>query len=164
LGGKDKLAAVKSIAYKADSVRSMGGQEIEVQTTYFVEYPDRFKTTMNTPQGELSVSISPAESVMSMGGQSRPVPLPMKEEALNGIRRDVIWVAQHADDPKYVFRSLPPDGNLAVLDINADGIATRWFIDPQSGRIARSSAKAQTMQGTVLREIEYDDYRPVNGV
>src|SRR5262249_41845832 len=74
------------------------------------------------------------------------------------------WIGQHVDDPKYIFHAGAAEGELATLDIDADGVTTRWFVDPKTGLLVRTSAKTQTMQGPVQRVTEFSDYKPVSGL
>ncbi len=39
----------------------------------------------------------------------------------------------------------------------------RWLVDDQ-GHVLRSQFKTNTMQGPVDREVDYEDFRPVDGV
>jgi hypothetical protein len=92
----------------------------------------------------------------------------MKESALKDIKREPIFVAQHAEDPKYSFNAAGTekvgDAAAAVLDINADGATTRWLVDPKTGQILRAAFTTSSQQGPIQREIDYSDYRPAEGL
>jgi hypothetical protein len=91
----------------------------------------------------------------------------MKDTALKDTKRDPLYVAQHADDPAYSFRAAGTDKvgdkTASVLEVTSEGSTTRWLIDDQ-GQIMRSQFKTTTMQGPVQREIDFADYRPVDGI
>ena len=132
-------------------------------------YPDRTAATMHTPFGEVRVVISPEASFMSLPGQgANDMPSAMREDTLRDMRRDPLFVAQHANDPKYTFTAngITKVGEVqaAILDVNADGASARWYVDPATGQVLRAEFKTGGMQGPVQRQIDYSDYRDVNGL
>jgi hypothetical protein len=92
----------------------------------------------------------------------------MKQDRLNNIRRDYLFVAQHANDPKYVFAlggtEKIGDSQAQVVDISGDGVSVRWALDPQTGRLLRASYQSAGGQGPVQRTLDFSDWRPVDGL
>ncbi len=169
MGGAEKLQTVKAVASKADQTRKgpQGDMQADLQTLSV--YPDKTAVTMGTPFGEVKIVISPEASFMSFPGRpASDMPGGAKEEALKDMKREPLWVAQHAGDPKYIFTAngtaKVDDTNAAVLDINADGAASRWYVDPAKGELLRAEFKSGGMQGPVERQVDYSDYRDVNGI
>jgi hypothetical protein len=84
------------------------------------------------------------------------------------LKREMLLVAQQAENPKYVFsaggKEKVGDVETEVLDINADGSAARWYVDPQTGRVLRASYQAMEMTGPVQRVHNYSDWRTVGGI
>jgi zinc protease len=163
MGGKEKLASIKAVAYKTDTVLSGPQGDLAVETNDLIAYPDRARTVLTTPMGEMTMVLSPVVAYRTMGGQSRDVPADERSEALKGLRRDPISIAQHADDPKYLFAAGGKEGELTVLDILADGVPLRWYVG-QDGRIRKSAARVVTQQGPADRETTYSEFRDVDGV
>jgi zinc protease len=168
MGGKEKLAGLKALSSTASQVRNgpQGSLTVDVDTT--VVFPDQVKSTLHSPQGEMSMVFTPKEAFIAAPGQgSQDLPPAMKETAIKDTKRDPIYIAQHADDPTFSFRAAGTDkaGDKAanVLEVTSDSGTTRWLVDDE-GRILRSQFKTNTMQGPVQREIEYADYRPVDGI
>src|SRR3954470_23295418 len=118
---------------------------------------------MSTPMGEMRNVTSPKAAYMSRGGQVVDMPEQQKEETLKGLRRDPIALAQHADDPKYLFAAAGKDGANDLLDVNADGVIFRIALDPD-GHCVRAQYHTVGGQGPVDRVINLADFRPTSGL
>jgi zinc protease len=162
-GGKDKVQAIKSIQQtQAQLIKTPQG-DLTIDGTASVAYPDRLHLNLQTPMGEMVRVITPTGAFASMGGQVQNMPDSMKEDQLRDMRRDPIMVLQHADDPNYRFVASEKAGGATPLEVSAEGVAVRWEVD-DSGKLLKSSFKTTSQAGPVQREIEYSDYRNVEGV
>jgi zinc protease len=168
LGGKEKLATVKAIEQKAASVRKTPQGEVTVDLDNFIAYPDHVYSHLSTPMGEMTMAAWPASSYMASGGQSGEMPPPSKEEALKSLKRDVIAVAQHLDDPKYSFTAggtkRVGEVEANVLKINADGAEATWYLDPKTNLPLRNEFSALGQTGPVSRTSDYSNWKPFSGV
>jgi zinc protease len=168
LGGKEKVASVKAVEQKASSVRTTPQGDVSVETDNFVEYPDRVYSQLTTPSGPMIIAATPNMAYMAMGGQSGEMPPSMKDDALKSLKRDVIAVAQHADDPKYVFSAGGTqkinnvDAN--VLKVDADGAAFTWYLDPKTNLPLRSEFTAAGRSGPVSRTLDFADWKSFDGL
>src|SRR5260370_19553326 len=118
--------------------------------------------------GEMTTVITPQKASMDMGGQNRDMPSAMRNENLKVIRRDPIYILQHAGDSKYTFTASGDDTiqgvQTKILAINADGIEVKWYVDPSSGHLLRAAFHTQTMQGPPHRAADYSDWRDASGL
>jgi hypothetical protein len=168
LGGKEKLATVKAVEQKTASVRNTPQGEVTVDMDNFIQYPDHVYSHLSTPMGEMTMAAWPASSYMTSGGQSGEMPPPSKEEALKSLKRDVIAVAQHLDDPRYSFTAGGTkkvgtvDAN--VLKINADGAEATWYLDPKTNLPLRNEFAALGQTGPVSRTSDYSNWKSFSGV
>ena len=95
-----------------------------------------------------------------MGAQTQDTTAQGKQEQLYGY--DLL---RRAGQPGYTARPLP-DGDVGgkpakVVEIaDAEGHATRFFIDPQTGLVAKVAFESNGQQN----EAVYTDYREVSGV
>ncbi len=168
VGGAEKIAAVKSV--KTNSIRTMstpqGDMEMKGATT--IVLPDKVHQSLSTQMGEVTVVVTPAAAFMNMGGQVQDMPSSQKPEAINSIKRNIISVAQHADDPKYSFAVTGNQkiGNVdaRVLDINADGQPLKWFVDPQTGHVLRAVYPTVGPQGPAEVNTDYSDWKTTDGL
>src|SRR6266571_2587781 len=139
LGGESKLQTVKSL--KSDfTLTQPDTGTAQVDTT--IVFPDHMQVDLQTPQGTISIVVTPDSGFMSAGGMgTRDMPASRKNDSLEQIHRDLIYVAQHVDDPAFSFTAsgLDKTGNteLAIVDVSGPGTTIRWFVDPQTGKVTR---------------------------
>ncbi|HZP17752.1 MAG TPA: pitrilysin family protein [Terriglobales bacterium] len=169
LGGEDKLKAVKAL--KSDyTLTQLGGpaaSSIQAQST--IVFPDRLKVDLQTPRGNFSMVVTPAAGFMAAEGMgSQDIPASRKNEMVEQIHRDLIYVAQHVSDPAFSFTALGTEksGNLdtAAVDVSGPGVSLRWFVDPQTGKIIRETYKAMGQSGPVDTETVFSDWKNVEGL
>ncbi len=168
MGGAARLDAVK--AMRASGVMTAQGPqgEMQIKNETLVAYPDRARSTLETPQGTMVLVVTPADAFMEMAGRSMPLPGPLRQDTANELKRDEIAVAQHANDPQYSFTAGAAETingvPARVLDIDANGAKTRWWVDPQNGRILRMAYATTSMEGPVERVVDLADWKPVEGL
>ena len=168
LGGQAKVAAVKAVEQQSTSVRNTPQGEISLESDNFVQYPDHIYSQLSTPMGKMTMAVSGDTSYMAMGGQSGEMPPPAKEDAMKSLKRDLIAVAQHAEDPKYTFAAAGTkkvgDVDANVLKLNADGAEATWYLDPKTGLPLRSEFTSVGQAGPVSRAVEYSNWKQFDGV
>jgi len=168
LGNGDKLHSVKALRQTVTSVRKtpQGDVPFELDTT--VVYPDQVYMKMQTPMGEAITVITPKSGSMSMGGRHQDMPSAMRDESLRSIKRDLVYIAQHAGDAKFTFTDAGGDEINGVatrtLAINADGAELKWYVDPSNGHVLRAAFHTSAMRGPVDRVVDYSDWRETSGL
>jgi zinc protease len=171
LGGAAKVDAVKALHQTSVSAQNTGPATISFNVDTTIVFPDRIRAVAHAEQmpGEMVVVASPQTAFMTMGDAgTREMPQSMKQDRLNNIRRDYLLIAQHLNDPKYVFAlggtEKIADIEAQVVDISGDGISVRWTLDPRTGRLLRALYKAIGGAGPAQRVVDYSDWRPVEGL
>jgi hypothetical protein len=118
--------------------------------------------------GPMNVVFSPSGAFMAAQGQVRPLPASAAKESLDQIKRDPLYVAAHADDPKFVFSSNGSEKigtvDAKIVDVNADGTAVRLYIDPGSGALLRESYTATGNSGPFHGETDLSEWKLFDGV
>ena len=168
LGGEAKLRSVRSIRRKTSVLAKTPQGEMSVDLESLEIFPDQLWQKVQSPMGGMSMALSPAAAFASLPMGTRDLPVSQKEELLKELKREPIFVAQHADDPKFTFSAAGStkvgDVEAKALDVNADGAEVRWFIDPRSGRILRTSARTMGMAGPSEQLVDLTDWKEVQGV
>jgi zinc protease len=168
LGGAAKLQATRALRENTTRTIKTPQGEIALDVTTAIEFPDRMAVVMTTPGGEMKQVITPTAAFMSFGNQSRDLPSTAKQEGLNAIKHNPVFVAQHADDPKFIFATAAPEKigevQAQVLEISADGTSMRWWVDPQTGHILREQYQATGQQGPVQRTVENAEWKTFDGL
>src|SRR6266852_5158125 len=168
IGDRNKLRSVKAIRQMLTSVRKTPQGEIPLDLDQTVVFPNQVYVKAQTPMGEMITVMTPQTGSRSVGGQHRDMPSALRDENLKVVRRDFIYIAQHASDSKFVFTVEGGDNIQGVatktLAINADGAEVKWYVDPSNGHVLRAVFRTQAMQGPVERVVDYSDWRDASGL
>jgi zinc protease len=166
MGGLPKLQSVKAIHVNIDE-SDAGSPPNPVDVT--LAYPDKMHVEVQTPQGALTIVATPDAAFMSMAGMgTRNMPPAQKTEMLSQLQHDLVYVAQHADDPAFTFTAAGTEKigevDAAILDIGGAIPWLRWYIDPKTGYILREKYKAMGQSGPFDGESNLSDWRTIDGL
>ncbi len=166
MGGLPKLQSIKTMHVNIVESDS-GGPPSPVDV--YIAFPDSMHVEMQIPQGKLTIVASPQAAFMSLPGMgTRSMPPAQKSEMLSQLQHDLVYVAQHADDPAFSFAANGTekigDVDAAILDIGGAIPWVRWYIDPKSGYILREKYKGMGQQGPFDGETDLADWRSVEGL
>ncbi len=166
MGGLPKLQSIKAVHVEiAES--DNGAPPAPVDVT--LAFPDRMHVDVQLPQGKLTIVASPEDAFMSMAGMgSRSMPPEQKTEMLSQLHHDLIYIAQHADDPAFAFTAAGTekigDVDAAILDIDGAVPWVRWYIDPKTGYVLREKYKGVGQSGPFDGETTLSDWRATDGL
>jgi len=167
MGGAAKLKTVHAIQAKL-SQESKEKEEAASQLTLTIVYPDHMHLVMDSPVGPMTVVFTPTGAFMAAQGQVRPIPPSGAKESLDQIKRDPTFIASRVDDPKFTFTANGSEkvGNVdaKIVDVNADGTAIRWYVDPARGVLLRESYTATGNSGPFQGETDLSDWKNFDGV
>jgi zinc protease len=166
MGGLAKLKSINAMHVNIAESDS-GGPPAPVDV--FLAFPDRMHVDVQTPQGNLTIVASPDAAFMSMAGMgSRSMPPAQEKEMLSQLQHDLVYVAQHADDPSFTFTAAGTekigDVEAAILDIDGAIPWVRWYIDPKTGYVLREKYKAMGQSGPFEGETNLADWRAADGL
>lgn len=168
LGGAEKVKSIKSLRYQATSIRVSSQGEIPIETDTTIEFPDKLATNMTAMGSEMRIVITPTAAFRAGGGEVQDMPSSMRADALQTAKQQVYNVAQHADDPAYIFAAGDTQkvGNIdaAVLNISGDGSSVRWLVNPATGELLEAISEVTGRQGPTERTITFSEWKPVDGV
>jgi zinc protease len=166
MGGLPKLQSVKTMHVNISESDS-GAPPSPVDV--YIAYPDSMHVEMEIPQGKLTIVTSPQAAFMSLPGMgSRAMPPAQKTEMLAQLHHDLVYVAQHADDPAFTFAAAGTekigDVDATILDIGGAVPPVRWYVDPKSGHILREKYQGMNQQGSFEGETDFADWRAADGL
>jgi zinc protease len=166
MGGLPKLKSIKAM-HVSIAESDNGGPPNPVDVT--LAFPDRMHVDVQTPQGALTIVATPEDAFMSMAGMgTRSMPPAQRNEMLAQLHHDLVYVAQHADDPAFTFTAAGTekigDVDAAILDIGGAIPSLRWYIDPKTGYILRETYKAMGQSGPFEGQTDLADWRTVDGL
>jgi hypothetical protein len=110
---------------------------------------------------------SSAEAFWTAGSQAGNFSAAEHQAFLQDIRANPANVLRHASEPGHSFRIAGSEvvaGILAsILEVSVPGAQARWFVDPASGRLLKTSQSVSSDTGPAERTREYSDWRWVEG-
>ncbi|HXJ92586.1 MAG TPA: hypothetical protein VMT20_06850 [Terriglobia bacterium] len=168
LGGPAKLQSVHSLRLTSvvDAKTEQG--EFTIDMEQLAAFPDRSWQKLGTPMGELTVVTTPTAGFVVTPQGTQDLPDDQKQDAMRELKTSEIQVAQHASDPKYTFTAAGTEKvggvDAQILDVNADGAQVRWYVDPNTGRVLRTSAHVVDMGGAALRLLDFSDWKEFDGI
>jgi zinc protease len=162
MGGLPKLKSIKTMHV---SIAMNDGTPLDVTMVF----PDRMLVDVHTPQGELTIVTSPDANFMSAAGRGiRSMGPDETNESLAQLHHDLVFIAQHADDPTFTFTAAGTekigDVDAAIVDIGGAIPWVRWYVDPKSGHILREKYKAMGQSGPFEGETDLKDWRAEDGL
>ena len=166
MGGLPKLQSIKAM-HVSIAESDGGGPPSPIDVT--LAYPDRMHVDVQTQQGALTIVTTPDTAFMTMAGMgTRSMPPEQKSEMLAQLHHDLVYVAQHVDDPAFTFTAAGTekigDVDAAILDIGGAIPWVRWYIDPKTGYILREKYKAMGQTGQFDGETNLADWRTADGL
>ena len=168
IGDQQKIAAIRSVRAKASVLAKTPQGDMSIAAESVTVFPDHIWQKLGTPMGEMAIVVSPSAAFMKGPMGTQDMPASRSEEMVKEVKRDPLFIAQHADDPKFTFSASGTvkvgEVEAKILDVNADGAEVRWFVDPRSGRILRSSAQTVGMTGSGEEVTDYSDWKSVDGI
>jgi zinc protease len=169
MGGEAKLSAVKSVKAEFTMTRKTPQGDLPMQMQTTIVYPDRLHAELQTPQGTMTLVVTPDTGFASMAGMgTQAMPSEQKSETLEQIKRDPIFIASHWKDPDVFFLAggteKVGDIEARIVDVNAAGAAIRWFVNPADGHILKETYVTLGRTGPAQGETALDDWKAINGV
>jgi zinc protease len=169
MGGEAKLSAVKSVKTEFTMTRKTPQGDLPMQMQTTIVYPDRLHADLQTPQGTMTIVVTPDTGFASMAGMgTQAMPSDQKNETLEQIKRDPIFIASHWKDPDVFFHAggteKVGDIETRIVDVNAAGAAIRWFVNPADGHILKETYVTLGRTGPAQGETAMDDWKTINGL
>jgi zinc protease len=164
-GGIDRLRALKTIVAKQTQASQRPDGETTVETTNYIQYPDRFR--VEAP--EMVQGYDGSRSWMKDRRGVHDAADTQAREAAASLRRDVVALLIAAKDGALTPRILPDvkdaEGRVShALELSARDLnPVILYVDPESGLIRKRMYTADAPGRPVIEE-QFFDYRLVDGV
>jgi photosynthetic reaction center cytochrome c subunit len=164
LGGAAAIQKVSSRVEKGNA--EVMGQKMAI--TVYVKAPDKRASYMTTPKGE-SITAYNGSAGGWLGNPGRPIhDMSSAEAAAASLDADLHF----ATDLKTTFTELKPAPAAKIGDTETNVLIgarnnqppVKLFFDKQSGLLVRMVRFSDTILGLNPTQIDYADYRDVNGV
>ena len=170
LGGEAKLQSIKALQGSYTITQKTPQGDIPLTMQSVVVYPDHLHLSMQGPMGELTMVATPDGMFVSgaSAGGVREMPASQRDETLAQVKRDLIYIGQHASDPEFVFAASGTEkiGEVEsqIVDVSGPGVNLRWFVDPATGHVLRETYPTVGRSGPVQGETEFADWKTSDGL
>ena len=162
LGGPTKVNAVKTL--RQIVVGSQQGQRIEIDQT--IVYPNKQAQRMILPQGKMVLVVTPADAFMVQGGRVQELSATQRAALDATLKHDFINILQHINDPKYIFAAVGRENvsgaEATIVDVEADGIPTRWWVGID-GKLLQERYSDMSTSGN-MQTMTYSDWKNFGGL
>ena len=168
-GGVDKLREVKTIVVKQTLTSASSERESTIETTAYIQYPDRFRTETRAGSGVNVQGYDGVSAWLKDSQGARELPENVAREARTTLRRDPIALLLAAADGKVTSRLLPDvkdtHGKITrALELTAPDLnPIVLLLDPETSQVNKLTFVSDA-PGRPLVEDEFSDYRAVDGV
>lgn len=144
------------------------GASASTITATIVE-PDHLRAEIRSARGAMTVVFTPQDAFLTAAdGSVHDVPAYQKEESLEQVVRDPIYLASHWKDPEIRFTAIGNDlvnGVPAkIVDVAAGSVRVRWFVEEKSGRLLREEYLALGEHGRISAATDLSDWRSMGGL
>jgi hypothetical protein len=169
MGGLQKLKSIHSMKMSIALVEKTPQGEMRTPLESTLICPDTMHAEIETPYGKLTIVVSPdAGFVITPGGDVHDFPPAQKNDTVLQVKRDLVCMAQHADDPAYSFTAGATqkvgDVETRIVDVTGPGVTIRWYVDPASGRILRETYQAMGQSGPFEGGTTLSNWKTENGL
>ncbi|HET7712748.1 MAG TPA: hypothetical protein VFL80_12520, partial [Thermoanaerobaculia bacterium] len=165
VGGKAKIDAVKSTRMTMMITAKTPQGEMEIESERVDRYPDARREVMKTPMGEMTTVITPTVGFMASPMGSQDLPSSRRDSAVGDMRFDVLNVLRNAEKEGYTVTVAGTekigDVNAQILQISIGGSPVKWWIDPATGRLLRTSRQGR-MGEQVVEITHWKEFGGIN--
>jgi zinc protease len=168
-GGLEKLRAIRTIVVRQTLISQATNRETQIETTTYIQYPDRFRTETPGPGG-VNVQVFDGTHVWAKNARGvQEIPSAVARDLGATLRRDPVMMLIGAKDGSLTTRLLPdvkdPSGAIHhALEIAAPDLnPVVLLINRDTAQIDRQTFVADAPGRPVIEE-EFSDYRPVDDV
>jgi hypothetical protein len=138
-GGEEHLSTVKSVQERRSEqyyLSQTGQLVMSADTIRIIQFPNSVQFTVIN--GGVTKTLGPTGAFGVSHGKVFDLSS-ARSAMLDDVKRDIINIAQHVADPKYVFKIVGKTevGSIeaTIVAIDADGAKTQWAIDVESGKL-----------------------------
>lgn len=169
IGGEEKLATIKAIKAQLTLTQKASQGEMPIQMETLIVFPDHLRAEMHPGTMTMDVVVTPDSAFMYVPGQGmRDLPSSQKEETLDQIKRDPIFIAAHSKDSGVFFEAggteKVGDIDARIVDVNSEGAAVRWFVDPATGHVLKETFNTINQGRPVRGETDMEDWKTIGGL
>ncbi|MFQ6114431.1 MAG: M16 family metallopeptidase [bacterium] len=169
-GGTSAFKAIKTLQLKGNvnAIMPQGEMAMAVQVT--MAMPDRFRSNINTPMGEISQIMNGDQAWLVSPQGTMPAPARMKEQMISNLWHNIVYLFTHANSEgltaQYLGSEEVEGQKSEVVLITPQGVKSfKLYLQAESMIPIMMSYQGLNMMGApVASEEMFSDFREVNGI
>ena len=170
MGGLEALTAIQALRVTAEVtvIQPMGEMVIGVES--LVAFPDKSKTTMQTPMGDIDMTMTGDQAwVVDPMGNTQPLPDQQRDAMREELWRNLVFLYNRLDAEGLTVQHTGQEeieGRATeVLLITPPGLNPfRLYLDAETMLPYKKAGQSMSQQGPVEAESTMSDYRDVGGI
>jgi zinc protease len=163
-GSMETLTSVKSFRQTASVTLKTPQGEMALEQEEVTVLPDKVRQNVKTPMGEMSLVATADAGFMASAMGSRDLPPSQKADLIGGAKESPFYLAANIDSDALEFAiagtEMVGDVEAQILQISGDGVKSKWYVDPETGRVIRTTKTGP--QG--IQVIDFSDFKEFDGV
>jgi len=169
-GGNNAFDAIETLQWKGKVTAVTPQGEMGLTAEITMVYPDRVRTEMRTPMGNVTQILNGDEAWVVSPRGTMPAPQQMKEQMQANLWRNVAYLFAHWDSARVTVQYLGSedvDGTpCEVIQVTPQGVKpTKLYLDAETLRPVLMRYQGTNMTGApVASEERFSDFREVYGV
>ena len=167
--GGEKLQTIHALESTFTLTQKTPRGDMKMAAVATIVFPDHMHVDLQTPDGPFAIVATPAAGFTAVAGhEAHEMPESRNRESLGQIKRDLIYLAQHVDDPAFSFAAGASEKigavDAKIVDISGPGVSIRWYVDPATGHILRESYQTAGPQGPAQGTTDLSNWQTTDGV
>ncbi len=168
LGGPRKIASVKDVRTRGRLTAKTPEGEATMEVQSSLIFPYHLLQEVDSPFGRVVMVVTPTSAFLAAPTGTQDLPPAAADELRRQVIRIPLNLARNAGDPKLAVAAAGKESiggvEAAILDVTYGGAAVRWFVDPNTGRILRTSHNGTSPDGKPVQMVsDYLDYKTIEG-
>ena len=167
-GGADKVKGIKETQVAVTLTMKTPMGEMQGSATGYLSGTTKMRQDIQMGGQNMAMVITPDDAFMLMGTMSQDMPGSQRDEMMKEVKRNPVFIAQALGKPGVELNHAGTEDiggvKTDILDVTNDGIAVRFYVDPSSGRIIRSSYRGMSAQGPAENVTDYSDFKEIDGM
>lgn len=168
LGGRTKVASIRSFRVRGRLALHLPQGDMSGELEVIADFSGLVWHRFTTQAGVITMAASPSDAFMVTANGVQDLTSEQKGEMLKGLWRDFYFASQHANDPSFSFTSAGDAmvGGITtkILEVRGAGTESRWFIDPTTGWVMRTTW-TETSNGMPVEVVEDNqDWQLTSGI
>lgn len=167
-GGRANIDAINAVVRVGQMVLKTPQGDMQADVRLLTQYPLSTRTEMTLPMGVITQVVTPDAAFMLSPMGSQDIPGSQRDAMLSDAKTEYLAILKNLGNPQYTFVAAGTekigDVDAQIVEINAGGSRTKWYLDPATGRLLRSVTRSGgPMPGDVATEFSaWRNFGPLN--